>query len=195
MKRALLFTATLILVFGLTQAVENNKLPVDTIYQLGGKVLPVDVTKVTTGYVSFVYPGVDEVFTIERKQVQKIVYKNGRIEEYNKPVVMMIDEDDWEAVWLTEDKKDVVNMYKRGNISAKSPPSSRSPKAAKKSAIIRIQKKASNMKGQVVLVTHKQTTGGYGEMPGYYIKGVAYGYEPLPEGDEEQDDLEDGADL
>lgn len=190
MKRAVLFTIAIITSVCLANAIENNMEPVDTIYKLGGKILPVDVTKVTTGYVSFVYPGQPEVYTIERKQVQKIIFKNGRIEEYNKPVVMVLDKDQWEAVWLTEDKADITNMYKRGNISAKSPPSSRSAKAAKKGAIIRLQKKAANIKAQVVLVTHKQTTGGYGELPGYYIKGVAYGYEPFDEGEEETSDLD-----
>jgi hypothetical protein len=38
------------------------------------------------------------------------------------------------------------------------------------------------MKGTLILVTRKLTTGGYGEYPGYYIKGIAYGPEPPAEG-------------
>lgn len=175
----ILFLGTLYIAYG-----NYNSQPTDTIYKIEGKVLPVDVTKVTQKLVSFVFPGDSEVYTIERKQVQKIVYKNGRVEEFNKPVFTMIEDYTWEAVWLTENEKDVVDLYKRGEASAKSPPSSRSPKAAKKSAIIRLQKKAANMKGVVILVTHKQTTGGYGEMPGYFIKGIVYGLEPLEEEEE-----------
>ena len=93
----------------------------------------------------------------------------------------MIDELSWQAVWLTEDEADVSSLYKRGTVSATSPPSSRSPKAAKKGAIIRVQKKAAAMQGSVVLITKKQTTGGYGEFPGYEIEGVVYGSEPLEE--------------
>ena len=152
--------------------------------------MPVDVTKVTASYVSFVYPGEPEVYTIERKQIQKIVFKNGRIEEYNKPVFEMVDDYSWEAVWLTENKKDVVDLYRRGKVSARSAPSSRSPKAAKKSAIIRLQKKAANMKGVVILVTHKESTGGYGEYPGYLIEGIVYGLEPLDE-EAEMEDTDD----
>lgn len=158
--------------------------PTDTIIKLGGTVLLVDVTKVTPNYVSFVYPGQNEVYTIERKQVQSIIYKNGRIEEMNKPLIEMIDEYQWEAVWLTENKKEVVDLYKRGTIEAKSSPSDRSPKAAKKNAIIKLKKKAAHNKGTIVLVTHKQKTGGYGEFPGYYIKGIVYGPEPLDEEEE-----------
>ncbi len=161
------------------QTGKQNLQPRDTIYKIGGDIFPVDVTKVTTKYISFKLPDEPEVYTIERKQVQKIIYKNGRIEEYNEPAVTMIDDYQWEAVWLTEKKEDVAEMYKRGKISASSAPSSRSPRAAKKSATIRLQKRAANMKGIVVLVTHRETTGGYGEYPGYFIEGIVYGFEPL----------------
>ena len=144
-----------------------------------------NVVKVTPQYVSFVVPGSEKSYTMERKEVQKIVYKNGRIEEFNKPVFEMIDDFAWEAVWLTEDKKDVAELYRRGKASARSPASSRSPKAAKKNATIRLQKKAAAMKGTVVYVTKKQATGGYGEYPGYYIEGTVYGFEPLSEEESE----------
>ena len=172
---------------GNSQTKDDDTTPRDTIFKLGGKVLPVNVTKITANYISFVYPGEPEVYTIERKQVQKIVYKNGRIEEFNKPVLQMIQDYQWEAVWLTDDKKDVAEMYKRGEVSAASAPSSRSPKAAKKSATIRLQKKAANMKGTIILVTHKEITGGYGEYPGYFIEGTVYGPEPLDEADQTSD--------
>jgi len=149
------------------------KEPTDTIFRIDTKVLPVNVTTVTPAYVSFTYPGKSEIYTIERRDVHKIIYKNGRIEELNKPVVIDIPEDSWEAVWLTEDKV--------GEVESTSPPSARSPKAAKKGAIIKLQKKTANMKGSIVLVTYKEKTGGYGEYPGYVIKGIAYGYEPPEE--------------
>jgi hypothetical protein len=158
----------------------------DTIFKIEGKILPVDVVKVTTGYVSFLVPGNTQTFTIERKEIQKIIYKNGRIEEYNKPVFQMIDDYSWEAVWITEDKAEVKELYKRGEVSANSPASARSPKAAKKSAIIRLQKKAAAMKGSMVYITKKLSTGGYGEYPGYYIEGVVYGVQPLSEGETEK---------
>jgi hypothetical protein len=160
----------------------------DTIFKIEGKIMPVDVVKVTQQYVSFLVPGQTETFTMERKEVMKIIYKNGRVEEFNKPVFEMIDEYSWEAVWLTEDKKEVAELYRRGKVSAKSPASARSPKAAKKNAVIRLQKKAAGMKGVVVLVTKMHSVGGYGEYPGYYIEGIVYGLEPLDEGETEHVD-------
>lgn len=168
-------------------AQDPPKAKLDTIFKVEGKIMPVDVTKVTTNYVSFTVPGSSEVYRIERKEIHKIIYKNGRIEEYNKPVVMLVDDYSWEAVWLTDNPADVAEMYKRGDAKAESPASSRSPKAAKKNATIRMQKLAAGMKGQVVLVTKRQATGGYGEYPGYYLEGEVYGLEPLDENGEIQD--------
>jgi hypothetical protein len=156
--------------------------PHDTIFKINGQQLPVDVTTVTPTYISFLLPGKPEEFTIERKEVHKIVYKNGKIDILNKAAFVMLDESSWEAVWITEEKNDVGNLYMLGEVDAKSPSSSRSAASAKKGAIIKLKKKAANMKSTVVLVTKKQATGGYGEYPGYYIKGIAYGPEPPEQG-------------
>jgi hypothetical protein len=155
--------------------------PHDTIFKLNGSVMPVDITTVTPTYISFIYPGKKEEFTIERKEVQQIIYKSGKIDVLNKAAFELIDESSWEAVWMTEDKKEIGDLYMLGEIEARSPSSARSASAAKKGAIIKLKKKAANMKGSLILVTRKETSGGYGEYPGYYIKGIAYGTEPPAE--------------
>ncbi|MBN1791718.1 MAG: hypothetical protein JW830_14555 [Bacteroidales bacterium] len=156
--------------------------PHDTIFKLNGSLIPVDVTTVTPTYISFIFPGKAEEFTIERKEVHKIVYKTGKVDILNQAAFTLIDESSWEAVWITEDKKEIGDLYMLGEVEAKSPSSARSPSAAKKGAIIKLKKKAANMKGTLILVTKKQTTGGYGEYPGYFIQGIAYGPEPPEEG-------------
>ena len=187
--RLLLIIVLMVTAAGLrSQTYAKKKLPVDTVFKLNGTILPVDVTTVTPTYVSFTIPGKKDEYTIERKEVQKIIYKNGRIEILNDAAFTVMDDSNWEAVWLTEDKKEVADLYKLGEIDAKSPPSARSPAAAKKGAIIKLKKKAVNLRGTIILVTHKQTTGGYGEYPGYYIKGIAYGPEPLDESIETSSD-------
>ena len=140
--------------------------PHDTIFKLNGSLIPVDVTTVTPTYISFIFPGKAEEFTIERKEVHKIVYKTGKVDILNQAAFTLIDESSWEAVWITEDKKEIGDLYMLGEVEAKSPSSARSPSAAKKGAIIKLKKKAANMKGTLILVTKKQTTGGYGENPG-----------------------------
>jgi hypothetical protein len=181
-QRLLILSSLLLMSFAFKS---HGQEALDTIFKIEGKIMPVDVVKVTSQYVSFLVAGSDQTYTMERKEIQRIVYKNGRVEEFNKPVFELVDDYSWEAVWLTEDKKEVSELYRRGKVSAESPASSRSPKAAKKNAVIRLQKKAAAMKGTVVLVTKKQTIGGYGEYPGYYIEGIVYGLEPLAEDEAE----------
>ncbi|MBN1143114.1 MAG: hypothetical protein JXA72_01780 [Bacteroidales bacterium] len=183
MKRlylGILFTALTVIVFA--QPAPPVSVPHDTIFKLNGSIIPVDVTTVTPTYVSFVFPGKPEEFTIERKEVHKIIYKNGKIDILNQAAFTVLDESSWEAVWMTEDKKEVGDLYFLGEVEARSAPSARSASAAKKGAIIKIKKKAANMKATLIVVTRKQATGGYGEYPGYYIKGKAYGSEPPEEG-------------
>jgi hypothetical protein len=160
------------------QTAPATEIPHDTIFKINGSQLAVDVTTVTPTYVSFIFPGKPEEFTIERKEVHKIIYKTGKIDILNKAAFQMFDESSWEAVWITEDKKEIGNLYVLGTIEDNSPSSARSPAAAKKSAIIKLKKKAANLKGTLILVTEKKATGGYGEYPGYYMKGVAYGPNP-----------------
>ena len=173
---------TLVTVFANTQTAPVPQVPHDTIFKLNGSQMPVDVTTVTPTYISFVFPGKPEEFTIERKEVHKIIYKTGKIDILNQVAFEVLDDSMWEAVWITEDKKEVGDLYMLGEIEAKSPSSARNPSAAKKGAFIKLKKKAANMKGTLILVTKKQTTGGYGEYPGYYIKGTAYGPDPPKEG-------------
>jgi hypothetical protein len=151
----------------------------DTIIKVEGKVMPVDVIKVTSSYVRFKIPGDDELYTMSRKDIHKVIYKNGRIEDYNALVAIDIDNGSWQSVWITDNKEDVLSLYKRGVASVSVQPSSRSVKASKKSAIMKLQKKAAAMQGSVVLITKQQTTGGYGEFQGYDMEGIVYGEKPL----------------
>lgn len=172
-----LFLLILLIPAGTVSSGQTGAVP-DSLFKLNGAVMTVNITTVTPTYVSFRLPGKPEEYTIERKEVHKLVYRNGRVEILNKPAFELLDESSWEAVWMTEDKKEVGDLYVLGEIEARSPSSARSPSAAKKGAIIKLKKKAANMKGTLILVTKKETTGGYGEYPGYYIKGIAYGPEP-----------------
>ncbi|HEX2394596.1 MAG TPA: hypothetical protein VHI78_04580 [Bacteroidales bacterium] len=184
MMKRLFISVLCVLLAGIAknQTVQPAEVPHDTIFKINGQQMPVDVTTVTPTYISFVFPGKPEEFTIERKEVHKIIYKTGKIDILNQAAFVMFDESSWEAVWITEDKKEVGDLYMLGEVEAKSPSSARSPAAAKKGAIIKLKKKAANLKGTLILVTKKQATGGYGEYPGYYIKGIAYGPEPPSEG-------------
>ncbi len=178
-QRTRLLIALALLTFSFSKASAQMTNALDTIIKVEGKIMPVEVEKVTSTYVRFKVPGDDKLYTISRKNIHKIIYKNGRVEKYNALVAIGIDETSWQAVWITENEEDVLSLYKRGVASVSVQPSPRSVKASKKNAIIRLQKKAAAMQGTVVLITKQQTTGGYGEFQGYEMEGTIYGEEPL----------------
>jgi hypothetical protein len=168
----------------LAQEEVNEKL--DTIYLLGRRKLVVEVKNISSAYVRYSEPGSDESVRVERKQIQKIIFSNGRKEVFNKPVMMMVEEGDWKTVIITDRKNDVQGLYELGKIDARSSAGSRSAKSAKKSATIRLQKKAANLGGTIVLVTKEETIGGFGEPPTYEVEGIAYGFEPPKKEDENE---------
>ena len=157
----------------------------DTIYMLGRKKLVVQVRNISASTVRYSNPGSDETITIERKQIQQIIFSNGRKEVFNKPIVMMVEEGDWKTVIVTDRKSDVQGLYEVGNVDAKSSAGSRNAKSAKNSAVIRLQKKAANLGAMIVLITKEESIGGFGEPPTYKIEGIAYSYEP-PKTEEEK---------
>lgn len=181
-KLLLAVLATILTLPLLAQEEVNEKL--DTIYMLGRRKLVVEVKNISASTVRYTEPGSDETITIERKQIQKIIFSNGRIEVFNKPVMMMVEEGNWKTVIITDRKNDVQGLYELGKVDARSSAGSRSAKAAKKSATIRLQKKAANLGASIVLVTKEETIGGFGEPPTYEVEGIAYGFEP-PKKEEE----------
>jgi hypothetical protein len=179
---ALLFCGNLLAQIG--------RVPADTIVRLGGKKIPCKVINVSATTVLYTAPGKNETLALERKEVEKIMYRTGNVEVFNKPVLTMIDEGQWESVLVTRDDKDVQGLYNRGVVMAKSSPSNRSKKAAKQSAIIKLQKKAANLGGTIILVTKEEAKGAYGDIPGYELEAVVYGTEPLEKGTDVINDKE-----
>ena len=163
----------------------------DTIIRLGGKKLAVDIYSVSNSEVTYKLAGETEVKTLERKQIEKVKYKSGKVDIFNKPVLQMLNESQWEAVLVTEKKEDIEGMHEYGLIEATSSSDARSPKAAKKNATIRLQKKAANLGANIVLITRAEAKGGYGEQPGYDMAGICYGFEPIS--DDAKKKLQDGS--
>ena len=186
MKRTLLycfFVMWLILIGQISFGQTEEKVVRDTIFMLGGKKVPANINGVNSLDVTYTLPSKpDSIIHIERKQVEKVLYRSGQLEVYNKPVVLMIDDNSWEAVVITKDKKQIQGLYKRGEVAAKSPSNPKSKKAAEQSAAIRLQKKAASQGGNVVLITHEESFGAYGDVPGVYIEGITYGDKPLENG-------------
>jgi len=157
---------------------QEEAIKLDTIFMLNRKKLVVQVRNISSSTVRYTNPATDETIMIERKQIEKIVFSNGRKEVFNKPIMMMVDEGAYQTVIVTDKKSDVEGLYEYGTIETQSSAGSRSAKAAKKSALIRMQKKAILLGAAIVYVTKEESIGGFGEPPTFSMVGIAYGYEP-----------------
>ena len=150
----------------------------DTIIKLGGKRIICNVIKTNPTTVQFQKPESPAFLEIARKDIEKIHYGTGRMEPFNKPIFSTIDKSQWEAVMVTENEADVEGLYRVAAVKATAGAGSRSPKAAKQSAIIRLQKKTANLGALIVLVIKSEGKGGYGEIPGWELNGIAYSDTP-----------------
>jgi hypothetical protein len=177
-----------VVLFFLLMAVGNvfgqaTKVIPDTVIKMGGRKFPAFIKTVGSNFIIFSFESKpDSIIKAQRKDLEKIIYKNGRIEIFSKPAVQMIQEGQWESILVTRKEKDVSGLYKRAFITAKSTGSARSKKAAQETATIRLQKKAATHGGTIVLITDEESIGAYGDVPSYYMEGFVYGTKPLEEG-------------
>ncbi|MBN1183947.1 MAG: hypothetical protein JXB49_16765 [Bacteroidales bacterium] len=176
----------MIILFSATLIYSQDAPVLDTIIKLGGRRIYAKVTNVGSVDINYVLPDDENIYTIERKQIERIHYASGRKEKFSDPVVVILDDvTDWRTVLITHEKKDVEGFYYRGDINAKAPPSN-TKKRAKSNCEIRLKKKAAGIGGIIILITNEEAIGGYGEMPSYSMEGIAYGTEPLPDPDEKE---------
>jgi hypothetical protein len=179
----LLFILSVVDLFGQTQATDPKPIPYDTIVRFGNRKIPVIKLSLSSTTVTYALPAKpDSTIRLEKKEIEKILYKNGNVNVLNKPVVEVIKDDQWQAILVTRDENEIQGLYKRGQVSARSAISSRDKKKAQESAQMKIQKKAAIQKATIILITDEKYYGGYGDPPGYYVEGVSYGTEPLEEG-------------
>ena len=168
------------LIAGLSAYAQDSTLaekPADTLIYLGGRSVPANITNITSSKIFYANPENDEIIEADRKQVERIIYRSGRIEVLNRPVFEMVDEDDWRHVFLTEDPGDVETLYERGPVEVTAA-ASRNRRLTVRNAEIRLKKQAAGLKANMILVTNTEFRGGYGDIPSITMKGIAYGFMP-----------------
>ncbi len=162
---------------------QTKKVPVDTVVLLGDRKIPAFVKQVGALTVLYALQSKpDSLITVEQKDLEKIIYRNGRIEPFNKAVIEDVSDKQWQSILLTRKEKDVIGLYKRGFVAGKSKPNARSKKDAQQSGTIKLQKQAAAIGATIVLITKDEYYGGFGDPQGYYIEGFAYGNEPVEKG-------------
>lgn len=164
--------------YALPQDNGGRQQPIDTIILTSGRRLTGTIRAVTNLNVFYTPPGKKEERSFERRNVHMVIYANGRAERLNDMAFQSIEETDWRIIILTDDPEEVRGLYSQGVVSGESSKTNKSMRSAKRSAETRIKKRAVAKKGLIVLVTRRVQSGGYGEIPTYYIEGEAYGLEP-----------------
>lgn len=181
-----LIIALFLFFIGFQVIAQDPTVKLDTILMLSRKKLVVQIKNVSSATVRYFDPKNQGSFTIERKQIQQIVFSSGRKEIFNKPAFSMVAEGDWKTIIVTDNESDVSGLYELGPVIGRSSAGSTDAKSAKRSAIIRLQKKAALLGAAMVLVTKEEPIGGFGEAPTFNVEGIAYGYEPPKETPKEQ---------
>ncbi|MFP4620823.1 MAG: hypothetical protein ACLFM7_05895 [Bacteroidales bacterium] len=162
---------------GFSGFAQEEEARLDTIYMLGQEKKLVDVKRIMHSDVKYKEPGSDELQNMKTNNIQKIIFDNGRKEVFNDPLVEDITEVDWQNVVLTEKKSEVDGFYEIGEVTGKSSSTNRTMKSAERTAKIRMKKRAANKGGVMVLITKEERSGGFGEVPTFYMEGVAYSFE------------------
>lgn len=164
------------------QTKSDKKVAYDTIYLTSGRKYLGIVKNISGSHILYI-DTLNQKKSFMERNVQKIVYSNGKAMTFNSAAVSSVEETDWRIVILTEDPKQVEGLFPRGHVFGESNPKNKSLKSAQRSAETRIKKRAVAKQGLIVLVSKRLKTGGYGEIPSYRIEGEVYGTEPLPEGE------------
>jgi hypothetical protein len=174
----------LLLVFvGIEAFGQTEPIPVDTIIKLGNRKIPAFVKQVSVLTVSYSLPSKpDSVIKLELKQLEKIIYRNGRVDIFNKPPIDVVKDSEWESVQITRKKEDVKGLYKYIDVAATSTPNERSDKDAEQSALIKVRKQAAAAKASIIYLTKDRPYGGFSDPQGYRVEGIAYGKNPPEKG-------------
>lgn len=150
----------------------------DTLHYLEGKTVPVTIATVTAAKVFFTHPEENEIYEADRKHIQRIIYRTGRVEVLNRPVLNVVNDNDWRRIILTEDPDDTEGFYELGQVEV-TVPAVRNRRSTVTNAEVRLKRRASGLGANMVLVTGTEFRGGYGDSPSIIMKGIAYGFQPL----------------
>ena len=170
----------IIILFGLlvfNSAFTQDETNLDTIYLLGQRKMVVKIKAIRYSTVVYSESDTSDNQTIETKQIQRIIFDSGRKEVFNKPLIEGLESNDYRNVIVTENEDDVAGLFEVGKVDGKSAAGNRSRKSAERTAIIRMKKRAANLGAEMILVTKKESTGGFGEVPTFEIQGIAYTFE------------------
>jgi hypothetical protein len=104
----------------------------DTIILISNNVIIGKVQNVSSSKITIIRKDAQAPEEITRKQIHKIKYSNGRVEQFNSMAFSMVEESNFQAVIITDKPEDVDGLYAYGKIESVSDGQVNRPKQPKK---------------------------------------------------------------
>lgn len=150
----------------------------DWLKLLDGRELEVEVRRISDKYVFFSKPGNMDMDWIDRREVQTIYYRTGKIEQMTQKAVEIREVKDWQKVNVTHSKEDVNDMIKIEDLQVKHTASNRheyyKAKTLEASAEIILKKQAALLNADIILIVKVDHYRAYGDPPVVTMTAEAY---------------------
>ena len=163
---------------GLPLVKKNNTAKTDTIVMLNGDKILANVKKFTFKDLFYGFPGDQKMVQVDRRYVQKIIYKFGRVEMVTSHEVEVREVGGWRDVKVLKKRTPALDeMIELGVVEGKDDGESGKYVDARdleRSATITLQKKAALLGATVVLITNRDVRRPYGDVPTVTLTGKAY---------------------
>jgi len=156
---------------------EENAIKTDLIKTFDGKVLKVNVKKFTPLEVFYSQPGETKMSSIERRLVNTIKYKSGRLETINTELKVKKKKKDYRKVKVLRKKRDTENHIEIGKIEAKREGAEGefvTIRELERNAIIELKKRAALLNADYIYVYDRESSMGYGDIPSLTLYAKAY---------------------
>lgn len=152
---------------------------VDMIKFLDGNIIEVDIQKISEKFITYNKPGdINDIEYVDRRKVQAIHFRSGRIETMSEKTVEIRKIGSWEDVKLTDKPEDVKGMIEVKNMEVKLVAQTRhhyyKPETLENSAEIIMKKNAALENAEIVLITKRAHHRAYGDPPAVILVGIAY---------------------
>lgn len=159
---------------------KDVKAKTDTIVMLNGDKLLANVKKFTVKDLFYGFPGEQKMEQVDRRYVQKIIYKYGRVEIISAVQVDVREVGGWRDVKVLKKRNASLDkMIELGEVEGIDEGTREKYVDARdleRSATITLQKKAALLGATVVLITTRDVRRPYGDPP--YVKLVGMAYKP-----------------
>ena len=150
----------------------------DWIKLLDGNEMEVEVRKISDKFVFYSKPGEMETDYVDRRKVQTIYYRTGKVEPISAKETEIRKVKDWKEVAITDDPKDVEGMIKieehKVDIEATTRHHYYKPETLESGAEIVIRKEAGLKGADFILIIHREHHRAYGDPPRVTLRGISY---------------------